>query len=887
MALHRAGQLSEAEEMYRHVLKAQPRHFDSLHLLGVIYHQRGDHAQAARQIEAALKINPNDAFAHCNRAAALQQMRASSAAVASYDQAVALKPDFAEAFYGRGNALVDSKQFDAAVASYDRAIALKPDYPEAFNNRGVALQALKRSNSAAASYDRAIALKPDYAEAYNNRGNVLRELNRFEEALANYEQAIKLMPQYAAAFNNHGATLLELNRFEEALASCNQAIALRPDDAEGLYNRGNVLRALARIDEALESFQQAITVKPHHTRAYNNRGLALQEMNRPDAALASYDQAIALDPDNADIFYNRGNVLRELNRLDEALASYDGAIALNPDNAKIFNNRGNTLQALHRFDEAVASYDRALALGPDYVEAFNNRGVALQALKRLDEALASYDRALALNAEYSDGLVNRGTALQESRRFREAVAAFDRALTLIPDHRYALSGLADCVMKLCDWTRQSQLIGEVRRHVIEHKSRISPFLLLGCSDDPSLQLTCAKNYIEDLEFGSLRPLSGDAIWQGDKIRIAYLGSNFRSHASAHLAELFERHDRSRFEVFGISFGPDDGSEIRRRLAAAFDQFIDASSMTDEAVANLLSDRRIEIAVDLNGHTQGARPGILAHRPAPIQVNYNGFPGTMGAEFIDYILADPVVLPFDQQPNYSERIVHLPDCYWIHDRKRVIAERTPTRSEVGLPPEGFVFCCFNNQWKITPPVFDVWMRLLMSVEGSVLWLFHDNRDAEVNLRSEAAARGIDPARLVFASHLPLDEHLTRHRLADLFLDTLPYNAHTTTADALWSGLPVVTCCGRTFAGRVAASMLKVTGLPELVTDELEQYESLALRLATDRAFLRGIRERLEQNRLKSPLFDADRYSGHLEAAYTMMWQLWQRGKGARSFSVTPR
>jgi protein O-GlcNAc transferase len=738
-----------------------------------------------------------------------------------------------------------------------------------------------------ASYDRAIALKPDYAEAYNNRGNVLRELKQFEEALANYEQAIKLMPPYAAAFNNRGVALLELDRFDEALASCNQAIALKPDDAEGYYNRGNVLKGLKQFDEALGSFQQAIVLKPRYARAYNNRGLVLQEMKRPDAALASFDQAIALEPDNADTFYNRGNALRELKRLDEAVASYDRAVALDPYNAKAFNNRGNTLQELNRFDEAVTSYDRAITLAPDYLEAFNNRGVTLQALNLLDEALASYDQALALKSEYADGFINRGTALQELKRFREAVASYDRALALLPDHRYALTGLADCVMKLCDWTRQSQLAGRVRRHVIEDKSCIYPFLLLGYSDDASLQLTCARNYIQDQQFGSPQSLSSGATWLNDKIKISYLSSNFRTHASAHLAELFERHDRSRFEVIGVSFGLDDGSEMRARLAAAFDQFIDVRSMRDEEVAKLLSDWQIDIAVDLNGHTQDARPGILAYRPAPVQINYNGFPGTIGAEFIDYIIADAIVLPFDQQPNYSERFVHLPDCYWIQDRKRLIAERTPTRLEVGLPPEGFVFCCFNNQWKITPPVFDIWMRLLKSVGGSVLWLFHDNKDAEANLRNEAMARGIDPVRLVFAGHLPLDEHLARHRLADLFLDTLPYNAHTTAADALWSGLPVLTCRGRTFAGRVAASMLNATGLDELVTYGLEEYESLALRLATDGALLRGIRERLEQNRLRSPLFDADRYCRHIETAYMTMWELWQRGEKPRSFSVTPR
>jgi protein O-GlcNAc transferase len=321
--------------------------------------------------------------------------------------------------------------------------------------------------------------------------------------------------------------------------------------------------------------------------------------------------------------------------------------------------------------------------------------------------------------------------------------------------------------------------------------------------------------------------------------------------------------------------------------AAFDRFIDVRTQGDRDVARLLNDLHVDIAVDLNGHTQDERLGILAFRPAPIQVNYLGYPGTSGADFIDYIIADATVLPFEEQPHYTERIVHLPDCYQANDRKRRIASRMPTREEVGLPAAGFVFCCFNNTWKIAPPVFDVWMRLLKAVEGSVLWLYRDNAHAEASLRNEAAARGIDPARLVFAGPLPHGDHLARHRVADLFLDTLPYNAHTTASDALWAGLPVLACRGKAFAGRVAASLLAAVGLSELATQSLDEYEALALRLATDAPLLTGFRQRLERNRLEFPLFDTDRFCRYIERAYATMWELWQRGEKPRSFSVAPR
>ena len=404
---------------------------------------------------------------------------------------------------------------------------------------------------------------------------------------------------------------------------------------------------------------------------------------------------------------------------------------------------------------------------------------------------------------------------------------------------------------------------------------------------PALHLRCARSSIRDQIRVPPQPKATGPAWRNRRIKVAYLSADFRRHATAYLiAELIERHDRERFEVIGVSFGPDDNSDMRARLVGAFDRFVDVTRSSDEEAAQLIASARVDIAVDLMGHTQYSRPRILAFRPAPVQASYLGFPGTTGADFIDYIIADPIVAPFDRQPYFTEKIVHLPDCYQVNDTTRRIAPRMPTREEFGLPAESFVFCCFNTSWKIAPAVFDVWMRLLEAIPGSVLWLLRDSPDAESNLRREAAARGTDPARLVFAGRVAPDEHLARHRLADLFLDTLPYNAHTTASDALWAGLPLVTCCGATFAARVAASLLKAVGLPELVTDSLADYETLALRLARDDSLRRRFRARLEQNRLTCPLFDAERFRQHLEAAYQTMWGLWQRGESPRSFSVEP-
>jgi protein O-GlcNAc transferase len=487
------------------------------------------------------------------------------------------------------------------------------------------------------------------------------------------------------------------------------------------FSQTLALHQAGRLAEAEQNYLQILKAQPNQFDCLHLLGVIFYQRGNHAEAVRQIDIALKINPKVASAHNNRGNALKELKRFDEALASYDKALALKPDYAEAFYNRGNALLELKRFDEALASYDKALALKPDFAEAFNNRGSALQELKRLDEALASYDKALALKPDYANAFYNRGSALRELRRFDEALASYDRALAARPDHAHAFSGIIDCVNKLCAWRRTTDVADEVIAHVSEQKSIISPLVLLGYFGDPLLQLQCARNFVADKLPSLPRRLWTGTTWRHDRVRIAYLSADFRPHPVAYLmAELLERHDRGRFEIIGLSFGPDDRSEMRARLVAAFDQFLDVRAKSDAEVARLLCELKVDITIDLQGYTQDSRPGILAYRPTPIQASYLGFPGTMGADFIDYIIADKVVLPFEHQPFYTEKIVHLPDCYQVNDTKRNIAERTPTRQEAGLPEKGCVFCCFNNNWKITPEVFVVWMRLLHAVEGSVLW-----------------------------------------------------------------------------------------------------------------------------------------------------------------------
>jgi protein O-GlcNAc transferase len=920
--LQRRGELAAAESLYLQLIAARPDHFDALQMLGFLRYRQGRFLEALSSMGAALKANPASPTALLNYAVMLDTLGRREEALAYYDKALAIKPDYADALFNRGIVLRQLRRPAEALLSFERVLAIRPDDADAHDQRGSALRELRRPVEAVASYDRALALRPRDADVLNNRGNALRDLDRLAEALASYEQALAGKPDHVGGLNNRGSALRSLGRPAEALLSYAQALAINPKDAVALYNRGNALqdlkrhaealasyeaalairpdyvdalnnrgnalRDLKRHAEALASFERALAIVPNHVEALNNRGSALQELKRPAEALMSFERALAIRPDYAEAIYNRGNALRELDRTGEALASYDQALALRPDHAQALYNRGNALRSLHRPAEAVGSFDRALAIKPDYVEAHNNRGLALQDLERFAEALESFERALIAKPDFADALYNRGVALRNLNRFAQAVASFEQALAIMPDHRYAFSGMAEAALAGCDWRRTAAFAGELKDRAAERKWVVTPFTLLGYEGDPALQLECARRYIEDQLPKPVEPLWNGATRHHGKIRIAYLSSDFREHPVALLsAGLFELHDRARFEVVGLSLGPDDQSEMRSRLMRAFDQFHDVRARSDRAAAQLLNELHIDIVVDLNGHTHGSRPGILAHRPAPIQASYLGYAGTLGADFVDYVLADKTVLPFDQQPFYTEKIVHLPDCYQVNDSRREIAAATPTRGESGLPDQGFVFCSFNNSYKITPLMFDIWMRLLKTVEESVLWLSAANDEAVYNLRAQAADRGVEPARLIFAPKLKhLKDHLARHRLADLFVDTLPFNAHTTASDALWAGLPVLTCRGASFPGRVAASLLAAAGLPELVTSDLGEYEALALRLATDAPLLHGFRQRLAHARAACPLFDTDRFRRYIEDAYTTMWELHRRGERPRSFSVEP-
>ncbi len=659
----------------------------------------------------------------------------------------------------------------------------------------------------------------------------------------------------------------------------------RADAIEAL-DRAIAHHRKGELDEARRLYRSVLRDQPRHFDALHLMGVLEAQRGHYDRAVRSIQGALRVNPRSDEAHFNQGNVFIQLQRPNEALASFDKALGINPSHRGAVLNRASILLELGSLDEALVAFDRALAVIPADPIVLNNRGALLERLGRDAEALDCYDQAIARAPGHADAYYRRGMLLERLARYEDAVTTYVKLIEIDPGYDYALGRLVHAKMHACDWLDLAEHIVALSSQVQAGKCASDPLSYLAISAEPREHRLCAEAFAAN-RYPVPPPMRRFLNRKREKIRVAYVAGEFGEHALPYLmAELFERHDRTRFEIVGVSTGGNDHGPMRKRLEQAFDTFLDGSTKTDAELAKLIARSDIDIAVNLNGYSGNERTGVFALRPCPIQVSYMGFPGTMGVDYIDYILADRTVIPEDQYPFYAEKVVYLPDTYWVNDAKKEIAADTPTRSDAGLPESGFVFCCFNNNHKITPEIFTIWTSILRQVEGSVLWLFQGNAAATANLRAEAGRRGVAPERIVFAPKVSLKDHLARHRLADLFLDTLPYNAHTTCSEALWAGLPVLTCLGSSFAGRVAASLLNAVGLPELVTHNLEHYEARALELARNPATLTDIRDKLAENRRCYPLFDTARFCRHIEAAFSTMWDRRCRNEPPESFAVEP-
>ena len=811
---HQAGRLAGAEALCRQILAADPRHADAQHLLGVIAHQVGRNEVALEMILKAIALQPTAPAFHSNLGEAYRKL-------------------------GR---------LDDAIAAYRRAIQLKPDFAEAHSNLGTALSGRGRPDEALAAFRRALEIRPGYAEAYSNMGNVLKDLGHFDQAAAAYRSALQIRPDYAEAHYNLGAALGENGQPDEAIGSYRRAIQFKPDYVQAHNNLGNALRDQGRLDEAIAAYRRTTELAPDFPEGHNNLGVALRDRGHPDEAAAACRRAIELQPDFAEAHYNLGNALKDQDqgRLDEAIAAYRRALQLRPDYAEAHCNLGNALQEQGRLDEALVAFCRAIELKPDFATAHYNLGNVLKEQGRFDEAIAAYRRVLALKPDFADAHNNLGNALKDQGHPDEAIAAYRRALALKPDFAGVNSNLLLTLHYLPDFDVEV-LFREHRRwdevHARPLAKEIAPH---GNDQNP-----------------------------GRCLRIGYISPDFREHSVAFFAEpLMQSHDRSQVEVFCYTdLVREDQVTVRLRKCAG--QWRRSSSMTDEQVADLIRKDGIDILVDLAGHTANTRLLVFARKPAPVQVTYLGYCDTTGLRAMDYRLTDALADPPGTTEHlHSEQLVRLPDTAWCF-------RPSDAASAVGTLPvlhSGHItFGCFNVRPKITDEALALWSGLLAKVPGSRLLLKALGfEEASGRLRMHASLKkaGITPERVELVGRVPtLAEHLALYNRMDIALDTFPYNGTTTTCEALWQGVPVVTLAGHTHASRVGVSLLSNVGLAELVAHSPEEYVKVAVALAANVSRLAELRSTLRERMAASPLMDAPRFTRNVEHAYREMWRAW--------------
>ncbi|WBL75692.1 tetratricopeptide repeat protein [Bradyrhizobium xenonodulans] len=840
-----ARDLKKAEEGFRRVIKSEPSHVPALNLLTIVLMNTNRFAEAEPFIARAVKLNQGSDVSFYNYGLIAKQLGKPALAHEQFTSALRLNPNVRESWNNRGAACNDLGQYEAAISDFDRSIALDPNYADAHANKGKSLLELGRHAEALAAYDRALSVRPELAEAWLGRGTALARRGHRDEALAAFDRALSIRGDLAEGWIGRGNVLYELRRYADAAASYDRALGIAPESAAAWLGRGNVNADIKRYDEALTAYGKALSIKPDSTQALIGRGNVFTALKLHDDALALYDVVLSGKANSAEAWLGRGNVLLDLRRHDDALAAYDKAVSIAPDLAEAWLGRGNVFADVKNYGEALDGYDKALSIRSDLAEAWFGRGNIFADLRRHDDAFAAFDRAFSLN---------RGLPGVEGAR---------------------LYSKLNC----CDWTEieaeRTRLIASIRAG----EGGCQPFALLSIAASAEDQRRSADFWIERMLGLAARKTVEAAPVQADKIRIGYLSGDFRTHPVSYLAAgLFEAHDRTRFETHGFSIGPTDHSDLRARLERSFDHFTDLFGRSDDEIMGCIEAAKIDILVDLMGHTLGARLALLARRPAPVLAGYLGFAGTVGGGLLDYVIADERVIPAEDRKHFSEKVVWLPHCFMPHDAEgRAISHAGLDRRAQGLPADGVVFCGFNNAYKLNPATFGSWMRILRDVDGSVVWLSDLPDVAKSNLRRAAEASGIDPQRLVFAARIASTaDHLARHGLADLFLDALPYNAHTTAGDSLWAGLPVLTLTGEAYAGRVAASLLHALGLAELITHSRDEYEERAIELALNREKLHGIRETLEKRRHTMPLFDTPLLARNLEQAFEAMVRRYRAG-----------
>lgn len=693
-----------------------------------------------------------------------------------------------------------------------------------------------------------------------------------QEAFDKVEALKNNYPNNALLFNISGVCLKALGRLDAAIKNFQISLDIKPDYFEVSYNLGLTFQQIGNFDNAIKSFKVAIKYKPDYAEAHANLAHTLKQVGHLEGAISSYRKTISIRPNYAEAYNNLGNILIDIGQINEAKKCFEEAIKIKPNFAEAFNNLGNIMRDYGQLDNAYKSYLSASKIKPNFAEVHNNLGIIYSELGEHLLAIESYSNAIDKKKNFGEAYANLGGAQKRLRRLNEATESYQNAIEINPNIPYILGDLINTKMNLCLWEGYAQDFEKILIKINKNEKAIRPFPSLALISDPKVQKRIAENFSKSRFHKSIDVSIPKKTNKENKIRVGYFSPDFRSHAVASLiSELFEEHDRHKFEIHAFYFGPNTNDDMNLIIKSAVDYYHDVRSLGHKDVALLARKVKLDIAVDLCGYTQDCRPEIFAERAAPTQINYLGYPGTMGVDFMDYIIADKTIIPKKNQEHFSEKIIYMPNSYQVNVSSKDLTEIQFTRQEFGLPQEGFVFCCFNNSYKITPSVFKSWMKILQGVNGSVLWVFESNKNSVKNLKDAAVKHGVSKDRLIFASHMSVEKHLNRIRLADLFLDTLPYNAHTMGSDTLRMGIPLLTCMGETLASRVAASLLFSLNLPEMVTITLEEYVSVAIKLATNQQEILKIKHKLSRNVLSSSLYNTRKFSKDLENAYLQIYE----------------
>lgn len=881
--------LGVCEQLYA----ADATRTDNLLLLGALHFQLANFSESMFYNQQCIRVDPQCAEAYGNLGNALKEIGDLVGAVQFYLKAIKLHPRFSDAYNNLANAYMQLGQLTEAMETYKMALVLDPSLVDAHSNLGNLYKAQGLLDSARLCYTEAIRVKPTFAIAWSNLAGVLKDEGQLELAIEHYREAIRLAPEFADAHSNLGNVLKECGRIQEAIQSYQHAISIRPGFAIAFGNLASSYYDAGQLELAVQTFRHAIQLEPNFPDAYNNLGNALRELRQLEQAITCYRTALRLKPDHPHAYNNLGNALKDKGMVKEAIHCYTTAARLMPQFAAAHSNLGSVLKEQGKLDQALAHYQEAITIDPQFADAYSNMGNVFKDLNRLEEAIQCYSTAIRLKPQFADAYSNLASAYKDGGRMDDAITCYRKALSLRPQFPDAFANYFHAMLFVCDWRSRDAdlrtLMGfldqqfasdAVLPSVQPFHALVYPLSMQRFQDISRRYAERARMNVSLVEMPALRYKSKKS---HERLRVGYVSSDLGNHPLAHLMQsVFGFHDQNKFEIFCYATSPDDGSRWRRKISDEVEHFVDISDVRNHGdAARKIHQDGIHILINLNGYTKGARNEIFALQPAPVQMSYMGFCGTLGADYIQYMVGDATVVPVAHRRFFTEKIIEMPHSYFVNDHKQSAQEvlepdKCPTRAQYGVPEDQFVFCNFNQVYKIDPQTFTTWMNILKRVPQSILWLLRFPPLAEANIRAEARARGIKDHRLHFTDVAPKDEHLKRGYLADLFLDTPECNAHTTGCDILWGGTPMITMAKDRMACRVASSLLQAANLSELITQTLDEYEELAVALASDMEKLWDVRKRLEEDRLQCPLFDTRRWVQNLETGLTMAWERHEAG-----------